>query len=271
MWDWKTKSANASFFIALGGGGVLGHFEQHFAGLIMSSVFVLVGIALLLWSYLDRRRSHRASITSESIKRDIEREIKKAKLLKYTLYVLTPIILIAATVAVQIHFLSSYAQVLITDRRPMLAIDTEITPSSIFNEGQQEADVNVIFHVKNVGDEPAYQTRFRFVCAPINQPSNVSTVEDKYQYNPIHKDTKHQVAATIHIEPLIKINNQVVIITRSSLRYCDVSVGDGNWYNVTYWWTLTADFSKKSIEMVAVPSDVKAIYEPYFRSAYPDE
>ncbi len=255
------------FIFSQGVAGVLGYFDQSIPALIVSIISIIAAIVMWIWYQKYYKKQKIETITSESIERDIKRKIRNKTILKYISIFFGFIFVIGV---------NSYIIWTITsddnssEIEPALAIDTEILPSDIFDANKEDVDISIIFHVKNVSDIPAYQNHFRFVCAPINEPVNISTSEGVYQDNPVFKDTLHQVQLTIHIKPIFKINNQTIIITKSSLKYSNKPDGD-EWFYVDFWWALTVDFTNESIKMFAVDKETKAIFEQYFTNAFPDK
>jgi len=266
MWNRISVAAVASFLFGNGVSGVLAHFGDTLAAFIVSIISAVLGVGLgILWLISSRRRRTEPQITTESIRQDINKQIRQRLWLQFFAFI---VIVAVITTGVQIYINRQSTQSEFSAQRPMLAVDTEITNSNIF-DGQDEGNIHIIFHFINASDYPSYQNYFRLVCAPLTQPSNVTKIPEKYQANPIIKGTLNQIDADIHIKPLVKINNLVTIITRISLKYSNAPQ-DGSWYYETWWWALTADFSTQSINMVAVAPETRAIFEPYFNSAYPD-
>lgn len=266
MWNRISVAAVASFFVGHGVSGVLAYFGDTFAALILSIISTFLGVGLGIWWLISSRRRTEPQITTESIRRDINRQIRQRLWLQFIAFI---VIVALITTGIQIYISRQSTQSAFGPQRPILAVDTEITDSNIF-DGQDEGDIHIIFHFINASDNPSYQNYFRFICAPVTQPSNVVKVPDKYQANPIIKGALNQIEADIHVKPLVKIDSLVTIITRISLKYSNVPE-DGSWYYETWWWALTADFSTRSINMVAVAPETREIFEPYFNSAYPDE
>ncbi|MFA5308850.1 MAG: hypothetical protein WC370_05100 [Dehalococcoidales bacterium] len=241
MWDWRAKSAIASFCIALGGGGVLGYFEQCLTGLIISVVFVLIGFGLLIWSYTDRKRDHKKSFTSESIKHDLE----KKEYIKYC-FQLVGLVVLALIFIIGVQIFLYRQTVYIEQTRPILVLEPNIQDVK-YDDKSYTANITIEYTLSNLRDNPSYQTQVRFAGFRDIDPSNVQTLKDQYITSPIYESANRQVTETItlhaHSAPP---GGQIIFITYTKIRYADAPMGKIHWYSETWWSALTLYFDANS-------------------------
>ena len=154
--------------------------------------------------------------------------------------------------------------------RPILVIDVEDV-SIERDEDNQRVHIKMKTIIKNIGDRPAYRTRFRQCVAPLKMPSNISSYPDLHETNPIYTGIPLHVPFDYWMS-YIKTNSDSysvpseIVVIYTHLRYSDTSDGE-YWYEQPFW--LAIHLNMQAV-LSATPEHQNTV-EPFVNDFYEEQ
>jgi hypothetical protein len=153
--------------------------------------------------------------------------------------------------------------------RPTLVLDTDNIKVND-NKEEQLVVISMDFIVKNIGDRPAYQTRFRLCAAPAKVPNEIDSISDVNDTNPLYEGLPLRAPFEYTMNYIIQ-NDKPIVISNALFIYIDLKYSDaangGNWYEQPFW--LAFDLNRQILGSLL--PQYKSIFEPLVNKYYGNE
>jgi len=155
-----------------------------------------------------------------------------------------------------------------SEHKPTLIFNNNTSVAVANDNAKQMTNIDLVFHIDNVGDRAAYQLFTRICITPAKHPQNILSYPDFIGTNPVqpHEEIINEKGITT---PFTMSDNITMVESTVWYIYYQMKYSDkpkaGHWYSDEYWFALDLNAKRPVRDLSA---EEKQIFEPIVNAHY---